>query len=81
MRRGAGRRRRRRRPGVSWQQQLNQDQSRSRAIAAVLNAPDAAMMTVAPAAPRVGTIVMSHQLTRSCSPLPSLPSSERTSYG
>ena len=44
------------------QQQLNQDQSRSRAIAAVLNAPDAAMMTVAASSTQgSGTIVMSHQ--------------------
>jgi anti-sigma-K factor RskA len=63
------------------QQQLNQDQSRSRAIAAVLNAPDAAMMTVAASSTQgSGTIVMSHQahaLVFTAARLPSLPSSER----
>ena len=63
------------------QQQLNQDQARSRAIAAVLNAPDAAMVTVAASTTRgTGTIVMSHRahaLVFTAARLPSLPSSER----
>jgi anti-sigma-K factor RskA len=63
------------------QQQLNQDQARSRAIAAVLNAPDAAMMTVAATTTGgTGTIVMSHRahaLVFTAARLPSLPSSER----
>jgi anti-sigma-K factor RskA len=63
------------------QQQLNQDQARSRAIAAVLNAPDAAMMTVAATTTQgTGTIVMSHRahaLVFTAARLPSLPSSER----
>jgi anti-sigma-K factor RskA len=63
------------------QQQLNQDQTRSRAIAAVLNAPDASMMTVtATSTQGTGTIVMSHRahaLVFTAARLPSLPSSER----
>ena len=61
-------------------QQLNQDQARSRAIAAVLNAPDAAMMTVTASAQGTGTIVMSHQdraLVFTAARLPALPSSQR----
>ena len=62
-------------------QQLNQDQARTRAIAAVLNAPDAAMMTVPAAATEgTGTIVMSHQdraLVFTSARLPALPSSQR----
>ena len=62
-------------------QMLNQDQARSRAIAAVLNAPDAAMMTVPASTTRgTGTIVMSHRahaLVFTAARLPSLPSSER----
>jgi anti-sigma-K factor RskA len=63
------------------QRQLNQDQARSRAIAAVLNAPDASMMTVAATTTQgTGTIVMSHRdraLVFTAARLPSLPSSER----
>jgi anti-sigma-K factor RskA len=63
------------------QQQLNQDQARSRAIAAVLNAPDASMMTVtATSTQGTATIVMSHRahaLVFTAARLPSLPSSER----
>ena len=61
------------------QQQLNQDQARSRAIAAVLNAPDAAMMTVtATSTQGTATIVMSHRahaLVFTAARLPALPSS------
>ena len=64
----------------SAQQQLSQDQARARAIAAVLNAPDATMMT-ADASPRgKATVVMSHQaraLVFTAARLPVLPSSER----
>jgi len=46
----------------STQHQLHQMQARSHAIAAVLNAPDATMMTVrASSGPGRATIVMSHQ--------------------
>jgi anti-sigma-K factor RskA len=61
------------------EQQLNQDRARSRAIAAVLNAPDASMMTV-PATRGTATIVMSHRaraLVFTAVRLPALPSSER----
>jgi anti-sigma-K factor RskA len=61
------------------EQQLNQDRARSRAIAAVLNAPDASMMTV-PATQGTATIVMSHRaraLVFTAARLPVLPSSER----
>ena len=44
------------------QQQLSQDQARSRAIAAVLNAPDATMMTAKATSPSGRrTVVMSHR--------------------
>ena len=62
-------------------QQLNQDQARSRAIAAVLNAPDAAMMTVT-AASSQGTRRHRHVAPGPCAglhrgPAAALPSSER----
>ncbi len=60
-------------------QQLNQEQARTRAIAAVMNAPDATMMTVASASQGTATIVMSHQaraLVLTTARLPALPSSE-----
>jgi hypothetical protein len=64
----------------STQQQLSQEQSRARAIAAVLNAPDATMMT-APATTRGrATVVMSHQaraLVFTAARLPALPTAER----
>ncbi len=68
--------------GIAYraQHQLSQDQARARAIAAVLNAPDATMMT-ADARPRgTATVVMSHQaraLVLTTARLPRLPSSER----
>ncbi len=62
------------------QHQLSQEQARARAIAAVLNAPDATMMT-AHASPRgKATVVMSHRdraLVFTAARLPTLPSSER----
>ncbi len=61
-------------------QQLNRDQASSRAIAAVMNAPDATMMT-RPATTRGSvTIVMSHQaraLVFTAARLPALPASQR----
>jgi hypothetical protein len=64
----------------SAQHQLSQDQARSREIAAVLNAPDATMLT-ADASPRgTATVVMSHRaraLVFTAARLPILPSSER----
>src|SRR5580692_8652604 len=62
------------------EQQLNQMRDRSRAIAAVLNEPDAAMMTVTAATQGSATIVMSHQaraLVFTAAQLPALPSSQR----
>ena len=62
------------------EQQLNQERARSRAIAAVLNAPDATMMTVAATSRGTATIVMSHQaraLVFTAARLPALPSSQR----
>jgi anti-sigma-K factor RskA len=62
------------------EQQLNQMRNRSRAIAAVLNEPDAAMMTVAATTRGSATIVMSHRagaLVFTAARLPALPSSQR----
>jgi anti-sigma-K factor RskA len=62
------------------QQQLNQERARSRAIAGVLNAPDATMMTVAATRRGTATIVMSHRaraLVFTAARLPPLPSSQR----
>jgi anti-sigma-K factor RskA len=62
------------------QHQLSQEQTRAREIAAVLNAPDATMLT-ADASPRgTATVVMSHRdraLVFTAARLPTLPSSER----
>ncbi len=62
------------------EQQLNQERARSRAIAAVLNAPDATMMTVPVTSRGTATIVMSHQaraLVFTAARWPALPSSQR----
>jgi hypothetical protein len=62
------------------EQQLNRERARSRAIATVLNAPDATMMTVAAISRGTATIVMSHQaraLVFTAARLPALPSSQR----
>ncbi|HTT51744.1 MAG TPA: anti-sigma factor [Streptosporangiaceae bacterium] len=62
------------------QQQLSQEQARARAIAAVLNAPDATMLTAIGAPRGTATVVMSHQdraLVFTAARLPALPSSER----
>jgi anti-sigma-K factor RskA len=62
------------------QQQLSQEQARSRAIATVLNAPDATMLTADAASRGTATVVMSHQdraLVFTAAHLPALPSSER----
>jgi hypothetical protein len=64
----------------SAQHQLSQEQARARAIAAVLNAPDAAMMTAHTSPRGKATVVMSHQaraLVFTAARLPTLPSSER----
>lgn len=61
-------------------QQLNHEQAGSRAIAAVLNAPDATMMTMPATTQGTATIVMSHQaraLVFTAARLPALPSSQR----
>jgi anti-sigma-K factor RskA len=68
--------------GIAYnaQHQLHQMQARSHAIAAVLNAPDATMMTVhAPSGGRA-TVVMSHQarsLVFTAVRLPGLPAAHR----
>ena len=62
------------------QQQLSQERARSRAIAAVLNAPDATMMTVTATGQGTATIVMSHRagaLVFTAARLPALASSQR----
>jgi anti-sigma-K factor RskA len=65
----------------SAQHQLHQMQARSHAMAAVLNAPDATMMTVrAPSGRGRATIVMSHQarsLVFTSARLPVLPAAHR----
>jgi anti-sigma-K factor RskA len=64
----------------SAQHQLSQEQGRARAIAAVLNAPDATMMTTDANSRGTATVVMSHQaraLVLTTARLPKLPSSER----
>jgi len=65
----------------SAQHQLHQMQARSHAIAAVLNAPDATMMTVrAPSGRGRATIVMSHQARSfvfTSARLPILPAAHR----
>ena len=61
-------------------QQLNQEQASSRAIATVMNAPDATMMTMPATTRGTVTIVMSHQaraLVFTAARLPALPSSQR----
>jgi hypothetical protein len=64
----------------SAQRQLSQEQARARAIAAVLNAPDATMMTAPATTSGRATVVMSHQaraLVFTAARLPVLPSAER----
>ena len=59
------------------QQQLSQEQSRARAVAAVLGAPDAVMMTARAAPGGSATVVMSHHervLVFTAARLPALPS-------
>ena len=61
-------------------QQLNRDQASSRAIAAVMNEPDATMMTMPATTRGTVTIVMSHRaraLVFTAARLPGLPSSQR----
>jgi len=62
------------------QQQLSQEQSRARAVAAVLNAPDAVMMTARASSRGSATVVMSHRersLVFTAARLPPLPSAQR----
>jgi anti-sigma-K factor RskA len=62
------------------QQQLSQEQARARAIAAVMNAPDATMLTADAATSGTATVIMSHRaraLVFTAAHLPALPSSER----
>jgi Anti-sigma-K factor rskA, C-terminal/Anti-sigma-K factor RskA, N-terminal domain len=62
------------------QRQLSQEQSRARAVAAVLGAPDARMMTARSASRGMATVVMSHQqraLVFTATRLPGLPAAQR----
>jgi Anti-sigma-K factor rskA/Putative zinc-finger len=62
------------------QHQLSQEQARSRAISAVLNAPDATMLTATATSGGTGTVVMSHRarsLVLTVARLPSLPGAQR----
>lgn len=64
----------------SAQHQLSQDQARARQIAAVLNAPDATMLTADAKLGGTATVVMSHRaraLVFTSARLPTLPSAER----
>jgi anti-sigma-K factor RskA len=64
----------------SAQHQLSQEQTRAREIAAVLNAPDATMVSVSARPGGTATLVMSHRdrkLVFTAARLPTLPSSER----
>ena len=65
---------------LNTQHRLSQEQAHSRAIAAVLNAPDATMMTARAADGAAATVVMSHldsALVFTAARLPGLPSSRR----
>ena len=65
---------------LNMRHRLSQEQSHSRAIAVVLNAPDATMMTARTASGGTATVVMSHQdhaLVFTAARLPALPSSRR----
>ncbi len=62
------------------QQQLSQEQSRTRAVAAVLGAPDVRMMTAQATSRGMATVVMSHQeraLVFTATRLPVLPAAQR----
>jgi anti-sigma-K factor RskA len=65
---------------VSARHQLTQEQARSHAIAAVLNAPDATMMTARAVTGGTVTVVMSHRarsLVFTAARLPGLPGAKR----
>ena len=65
---------------VSTQHRLNQEQAHSRAIATVLNAPDAAIMTARARTGGTATVVMSHRdhaLVLTTARLPALPAGQR----
>ena len=65
---------------ISTQHRLSQDQAHSRAIAAVLNAPDATIMSARAAAGGTATVVMSHRdhaLVLTTARLPALTAGRR----
>jgi anti-sigma-K factor RskA len=65
---------------ISTQHRLSQDQAHNRAIAAVLNAPDATIMSARAVAGGTATVVMSHRgraLVLTTARLPGLPAGRR----
>jgi hypothetical protein len=65
---------------VNTQHRLNQEQARSREIAAVLNAPDATIMSARAVAGGTASVVMSHRdhaLVLTTAMLPALPGGKR----
>lgn len=65
---------------VSSRQQANQDQTRAGAIAGVMNAPDATMLTASATSTGTATVIMSHReraLVFTAARLPVLPASQR----
>jgi len=65
---------------INTQHRLSQEQAHSRAIATVLNAPDATMMSARSAAGGTATVVMSHRdhaLVLTTARLPALPAGRR----
>ncbi len=65
---------------VDTQHRLHQEQAHSRAVAAVLNAPDATMMSVRARAGGTATVVMSHRdraIVLTTASLPALPAGRR----
>jgi len=65
---------------INTQHRLSQEQAHSRAVAAVLNAPDATIMSARAAAGGTATVVMSHRdhaLVLTTARLPALPAGRR----
>ncbi len=65
---------------VGTRHQLSQDQTRAGAIASVLNAPDATMLTADATTTGTATVIMSHRkraLVFTAARLPALPASQR----
>ncbi len=65
---------------IDTQHRLSQEQAHNRAIAAILNAPDAVMTSATSAAGGTATVVMSHRdhaLVLTTARLPALPSGKR----